>query len=103
MRLLLAVLITLAFVREVPAQQLRIRLLTGTGDPVQGATVSVLRSSDNSAARFGATDRDGRVFFSDVGIGSYVVRTEIIGFEPAQVRLTLQSDTAIDIRLREAP
>ena len=103
MRFLMSVLIAIGCATTLDAQQLRVRVLTSAGEPVAGATISLLRASENIAARTGTTDPAGQVFFGDVAIGSYLVRADIIGFASVQTRIVLQRDTMIDLRLRETP
>ena len=96
----------LTFVPALSAQSLRVRVTSTDAEPVQGATVSLLRAADQTLVRVLATDPLGTVLFADIPPGAYVVRAEIIGFDAAQQSVTLVQGAAelvVELRLREAP
>src|SRR5688572_3187036 len=106
MRFFFALCIALFNITTLSAQSLRVRVVSTSGEPVQGATVSLRRSADQTPLRVLGTDPQGEVVLGGLEAGNYVVRVEIISFQPAERRVSLTANVAeqvVEIRLTEAP
>ena len=72
-----------------------------TGNPIQGAQVSVAGTSLRTV-----TSRDGSYLIANVPVGSYTMWARFIGYKPSQktgVRVTVRSTTTADFRLQSSP
>ena len=74
--------------RYVLAQSLFVRVTASAGEPLGGAAVSLLNARD-SVVRAAPTTSSGVVGFEDVAPGTYVVRVELIGYDPARQRVVV--------------
>lgn len=53
------------------------------GNPVEGATVSLLRAKDSGIVKFSASDKQGRYSFDKVANGRYLVSVTAVGHQKA--------------------
>ncbi|HYJ38445.1 MAG TPA: TonB-dependent receptor, partial [Chitinophagaceae bacterium] len=52
------------------------------GQPIKGATISLLRSADSGVVKFAASNTDGSFNFIGIKDGSYRVKTTFVGHKP---------------------
>jgi hypothetical protein len=52
------------------------------GNPVKGATISLLRSADSGLVKFAASSTDGSFNFSGIKEGAYRLKTTFVGHKP---------------------
>ena len=53
------------------------------GNPVKGATISLLRSADSGLVKFAASTNDGSFAFSGIKEGAYRLKTTFVGHKPS--------------------
>lgn len=82
MRHLLLVLLT-ATTHYLAAQQISGVIKDGSGVPLKGATISLLKAADSTLVKLAVTKWDGSYSFSAVKGGSYRTRVSHIGYQPA--------------------
>jgi hypothetical protein len=68
-----------------------------TGDPIQGATVSVMGTNSSTL-----TDLTGRFILDDLPPGRHLVNTEHLAFEARTDSVTIFSEETVDIEVRMA-
>ena len=106
MRFLFVFCIALLNVATLSAQSIRVRVVSTSAEPVQGATVSLRRAPDQPLLRVLGTDPQGEVVLGNLEAGNYIVRVEIISFQPAERRVAISANATeqlVEIQLEEAP
>lgn len=94
--LVLAVLLLPATLR---AQVIDVQVLSQAGGVVPSATVTLLALPDSQQVQQAETDRRGRVRFTGVAAGRYVVRTERLGYEGAERDLAVEAGRTVFVEL----
>src|SRR5437868_14894450 len=82
MRLLLLLLVSATTIFS-QAQQITGRAKDENGMPLNGATVSLLRTKDSAVVKLAITKSDGAYNFSDIKEGSYKVLVSYVGYRPS--------------------
>lgn len=57
-------------------------VMSADNNPIEAATVLLLRSKDSSVVKMGATDKKGQYIFSDLAYGSYFLQVSAVNFSP---------------------
>jgi hypothetical protein len=103
---LCAILLLLRLESGLAQQTLFVRVTSPDGDPLTGVAVSLTTADGDSLLRMAQTIADGRAAFPNLPDGNYIIRTELIGYEPARLRVTLPARApahTYEIRMRERP
>lgn len=64
--------------------------------PIENATAELLRIKDSSLVKAAITDKNGTVFFENIGTGSYRLRISIIGFTTQYTESIVITDAQLE-------
>lgn len=67
-----------------------------TQQPIENATVELLRVKDSSLAKAAITDKNGLILFENIANGLYRIRISLVGFVTQYTEAIIISDTQLD-------
>ncbi|MCF0177922.1 MAG: carboxypeptidase regulatory-like domain-containing protein, partial [Bacteroidales bacterium] len=102
-RLFLALSVIICATLSANAQRHSIKVKyvdNNTGEAIEFATVSVIPEKSDKASSYALTDEKGAVEIKSLKAGTYVVKSELLGYEPAIDTVKL-ADKNIDLGTRK--
>ncbi len=82
MRQFLILLLGFLLPTSLIAQNIKGMIKDENSNPVNGSTVSLLRSKDSISIKYIATKEDGKFHFANIDKGNYIINVSHVGYKP---------------------